>query len=88
MYVMTPIQIKPAEMVTIVMITNFTFDVQEFVPNTSATFRVVLYSDQCPKKVETVKLEGEDYKLWGNDDAFLIDYIAKQLGLVIAPVTL
>lgn len=85
---MTPIQIKPAEMVTIVMLTNFTFDVQEFIPNTSATFRVVLYADQCPKKIETVKLEGANYKQWSNDDTFLIDYIAKELNLVLMPATL
>jgi hypothetical protein len=45
----------------------------------------VLYSNECPKKVETVKLEGEEYKLWGNDDTFLIDYISKQLGLEVLP---
>jgi len=80
-----PIPIVPSEMVTVTMITGFTYDVTELVANTSATFRVVIYSDYTPKKVETVKLEGQAYTNWGNDDDYVAQYIAGVLGFTLAP---
>jgi hypothetical protein len=84
LYNQLPIQIVPCEMVTTIMATGFTFDVSEFIPNTSATFRVVVYSEQGQKKIKTIKLEGQAYLDWGNDDDYIIQYIATQLGCTLA----
>jgi len=80
-----PISIVPSEMVTVTTITGFSYDVKELIPNTSATFRVVSYSDNTPQKVNTVKLEGQAYTNWGNNDDYVAQYIAGMLGYILAP---
>jgi hypothetical protein len=80
----TQIRIVPFDLVTIVKITGFTFEILELIPNISANFRVVIYSEQTPKNVVTIMLEGDDYKQWSNDDSYLFNYIAKKLGYTLA----
>lgn len=80
---MEAVSIVPCDMITTVKLTGFTFDVKNFIPNTSIEFRVVLYSDTVPKKIELIELTGDDYKMWSNDDKYVIKYIANKLGLTL-----
>jgi hypothetical protein len=76
--------IVPKERITSATINCFDYLLAEFVPNTKASFRVVLKTDLMPVAVEYVTLEGDDYKLWGSDDNFITRYICDKLGLVLA----
>ena len=78
------VSIKPIDFVTTSVLTNFTFNVADFVPFKSVTLRVVIYSENSPRKVEMVIMEGDDYTKWGQDDNYLIQFIARKLGLEIA----
>ena len=80
-----PFPIVPKERTTTVTINSFDYRLMDFVPNTKASFRVVLQTNTMPVAVETIVLEGDDYKLWGSDDNFITFYICDKLGLVLAP---
>ena len=75
------VPIKPIDFVVTSVLTGFAFNVIDFTPFKSVTFRVVLYAENTPKKVEVVVMQGEDYTKWGQDDTYLIQFIAKTLGL-------
>lgn len=88
---MTDINIVPYNKITTVKITSFKVDVIDLQLNISATFRVVLYGEtylanteyKMVVGVENILLDGDDYKLWSNDDDFIIKYVAKKLGLTL-----
>ena len=78
------VSIKPVDYVITSTLTSFSFNVLDFTPFQSVTFRVVLFTDNSPKKVEKVVMQGEDYARWGQDDNYVIQYIAKAIGVELA----
>lgn len=78
--------IVPVDKTTTQTIVRFALDITELLLNQSATFRVLCYSAN-DKLVETkfVTLEGDDYTNWGNDDEYVIEFVANELGFVIVP---
>jgi hypothetical protein len=76
--------IVPKDRTTTVTINCYDWLLTDFVPNTKAVFRVCLRADIMPVAVESVTLEGDDYKQWGSDDSFIDKYICAKLGLVPA----
>lgn len=64
--------------------TSFELFIGEWILHKSARFRVIMMDDNN-KMTETiyVTLSGEDYLNWGNDDQYVINFIASQLGLTI-----
>lgn len=78
--------IEPVERLTVQTIVRFSLDIIEMILNTSATFRVLCY-DTNDKIVETkfVTLEGDDYVNWGNDDDYVTEFVATELGFTLVP---
>jgi hypothetical protein len=78
--------IEPYPYITTVTVTGFTLEIVNFVPNTSVRVRVVQYAgDKVVKTMDFVTLEGQAYSDWGNDDNYLIQYVATQMGFVLTP---
>jgi hypothetical protein len=67
-------------------VVRFTMFISQLVLNTSASFRVFTYDikDEIVDNV-IVSLEGEAYTAWGNNDDYVIKYIASQLGFTLLP---
>ena len=51
----------------------------------SATFTVFLTHKGQQMHSKQITMSGDDYKKWGNDDEYVQQYVAKQLGFTIAP---
>ena len=75
--------IEPVDKTTTQTIIRFTLDIVELLLNQSATFRVSLYNIN-DKLVDTkfVTLEGADYNNWGNEDEYILQFVANDLGFV------
>lgn len=57
----------------------------------SVKFNVYFYLsgtkyDMTTLKIETVLIDGDDYKAWNNDDQYIINLILAKFGLVKKPV--
>ena len=78
--------IEPYDETTTKTTVRFSLDISRMTLNESATFRVSLYdaNDDCFAN-KYVTLEGQAYLDWGNDDQYVIDYIATELGFVLVP---
>lgn len=76
----------PYDQTTIKTAVRFSLDISQMILSVSATFRVSLYdlNDRCFGN-NYVTLEGQDYLDWGNDDQYVIDFVARQLGFVLLP---
>jgi hypothetical protein len=76
--------VQPTDITTTQTIVRFSLDIIELILNTSATFRVLSF-DANDKIVKTqfVSLIGTDYTNWGNDDEYVINFVAEQLGFII-----
>lgn len=76
--------IDPVDKTTTQTIVKFTLDISSLVLGVSAIFRAVMYdaNDNVIDK-QNVSLEGEDYTNWGNDDEYVIQFAADQLGFTI-----
>jgi len=48
--------------------------------NTSATFNVELLNDKNVTIRKVITLSGDDYTNWGNDDSYITNYAAKNIG--------
>lgn len=76
--------IQPFNNTTIQIVTRFSLDISQLLLNTSATFRVTLYdADNAIIDNKFITLEGNDYNNWSNDDQYVINFIATQLGFVL-----
>ena len=51
----------------------------------SATFTVFLTHNGQQMYSKQITMSGDDYKNWGNDDNYVQQFVAKQLGFTIAP---
>jgi len=76
--------ISPFNEVTTKTAVRFSIDIAQIELGSSATFRITLYDidDKCVSS-KYVTLEGQDYLNWGTDDKYVVNYIAKTLGLTL-----
>lgn len=76
--------IVPFDKVTSQVIVRFTMQIYNLVLNTSATFRVSMYdiNNRCIDNVSVI-IEGDAYKAWNNDDNYVVQYVADQLGFTL-----
>jgi hypothetical protein len=61
-------------------INQFKVEVSQLILFESVSVNVLLY-DQYDRfmTVKTIRLEGDDYKAWSNDDKYIVDYVKKVL---------
>ena len=79
---MSSTQVVPSNFT--IPITNFRIDWYfQMNLNVSATFTVFVFNHNQQLYTKQITLAGDDYKNWGNDDTYLVNYVAKQLGLTI-----
>ena len=78
--------IQPVDKTTTKTITRFSLDISKMTLNSSAAFRVSLF-DANDKYIDAtiVTLEGQDYLNWGNDDQYVINFVAQKLGFTLSP---
>jgi hypothetical protein len=78
--------IVPVNKTTTKTVVRFAMDIIELILNTSATFRVITYDiDGASIETQFVVLEGTAYSNWGNNDEYVIQYVANQLGFTLVP---
>jgi hypothetical protein len=76
--------IVPVDKTTTKTITKFTLDISQMTLNESATFRVSLFdANNNYIDATNVTLEGQAYLDWGNDDTYIINYVATELGFTL-----
>jgi len=76
--------IVPVDKTTTKTVVRFAMDIIELVLNTSATFRVISYGvDGASIETQFVVLEGTAYSNWGNNDEYVVQYVANQLGFTL-----
>lgn len=49
--------------------------------NEKAIISVLFYEENTPLDMKRIEIEGDEYKAWGNDDAYLEQIIYSKLGL-------
>jgi hypothetical protein len=76
--------IAPFNEITTKTAVRFSLDIAKMELSVSATFRVSLYdaNNSCFAN-KYVTLEGQDYLNWGTDDKYVLNFIAKELGLTL-----
>jgi hypothetical protein len=68
-------------------ISSFSYCVTDFEVFNKIGFRVMLISSEnLPIEMKYVVLDGIYYKMWGNDDTFIINFIASKMNLVVDPI--
>jgi hypothetical protein len=68
-------------------VASYTYTVSRLVPFTCAEIIIVLYSDidRGFGKAIVMTIEGEEYSLWGNDDSYIADLVAKKVASLHQP---
>ena len=80
---MTTVQIVASNLS--VPVDSFRLDyVFQITLNSSVSFNVFVLSNNNVVYTRQMTLSGDDYKNWGNDDTYLINYVAKQLGFTVS----
>ena len=76
--------IVPAETTITNTVVRFEVFINDLVLNTSASFKVWLYDVQGKLfEVKLITMIGEDYTNWGNDDQYVLQFVASQLGFTL-----
>lgn len=76
--------IKPTDKIITQTVVRFSLDISQLILNESATFRASLYDkDDIIIDRQFVTLEGIDYLNWGNDDSYVIRFVANKLGFIL-----
>jgi hypothetical protein len=80
------VSVVPTQFLTPQYVHRFSYSVSSFDLFSQITFVVFLY-DANNKLLSTsnVTLSGECYKLWGDDDNYILNYISSKLGLTLMP---
>lgn len=61
-------------------INTFKVEVIQMILFQSVSLNVILYdADEVFVCVKMIRLEGDDYKAWSEDDKYIIDYVREQL---------
>jgi len=78
--------IVPVDKTTTKTVVRFALDIIELILNTSATFRVITYDiDGASIETQFVVLDGTAYSNWGNNDEYVVQYVANKLGFTLVP---
>jgi hypothetical protein len=76
--------IQPQNLTTVKVICGFEVEVINVILNTSAKLTVRLYDqNNMVVNVQVMDLSGQDYKNWGSNDDYIINYVAQKLGFVL-----
>lgn len=76
--------IEPSTQTTSVTIVSFKVELTNLIFSTSARFRVETYDvNNYLVSVVQVVMEGEDYTMWSNDDEYVYQFVATQLGFIL-----
>jgi len=78
------INVIPQTQTTVKTVTSFSVIVNNIVLFQSATLNVRLF-DENNNYISTqlINISGDDYTNWGNDDTYIANYVAQNLGLQI-----
>lgn len=77
--------IQPFDKTIIQTIVRFSLDITILILNQSATFTVSLYNvNDIVIDRQFITLEGTDYINWGNDDSYIIQFVAKKFGFILS----
>ena len=62
-------------------ISSYRYVITSIVPFTSAEIAIILISDSDSAFTKTIRMtiEGEAYSLWGSDDSYITDLVAKKV---------
>jgi len=79
----TPVTVKPSPVIQDPKyITHFNYAIIDFDAFKEATFLCITSDDNgCQLSTHTVEVSGENYQNWGNDDAYIINYLCSKIGL-------
>jgi len=78
--------IVPKTETTTRVVVRFSLDIIELIVNTSATFRVNTYNiKDALIDSQFVILAGAAYSNWGNNDEYVVQYVANELGFTLVP---
>ena len=76
--------IEPSTQTTSITIVSFKVELTIMIFSTSARFRVETYDvNNYLASVVQVVMEGEDYAMWSNDDEYVYQFVATQLGFIL-----
>ncbi len=79
------INIVPATQTTTVTITSFDVSLRTLELFKTASFIVNTYSDNGIVDRKIISLTQEQYQAWNNNDSYIINLIATELGFTILP---
>jgi predicted nucleotidyltransferase len=86
---MNYIAIYPKTIITTAVdVQSMSIEVHSIQLNSNITFKITLYKTEdlnlYPETItQYVKIEGEEYAQWGNDDAYVIQKICEKLGVTL-----
>jgi|688.fasta_scaffold343463_2 hypothetical protein len=76
--------ILPTTQTTSVTITSFTVEINNLILFTSANFRVLLRNiEGNVVNVVFVEMSGDNYARWSNNDEYVYQFVAEQLGFTL-----
>lgn len=77
-----PVNIEPKDITQVNTATNVEMHMSNLVLGTSIDINVLFKDSQGRVfKMELVRVQGDEYSQWGNDDNYLIDLVLSKLGL-------
>jgi len=77
----TPID---AELVLKFRTKSYSYVVQELIPFTSVLLRIVIQDiNDANISISVLKLEGDDYNAWGNDDTYLDECVDAEVKRIL-----
>jgi hypothetical protein len=76
--------IQPTTQTTTVIITSFKVEIRELILFTSAKLRVLLCNEQGDViNYAFVDMQGDDYTRWSDNDEYVYQFVAEQLGYTL-----
>jgi len=63
-------------------------NVCEIFLSVSCSLNISFYKNNVRVTSTCITLSGDDYKKWGNDDSYLINYVAQKFGFIISESTI
>jgi len=66
-----------------IVYTRLRYNIEQVIPNVSASVSAFLYTDGNEYKRVGLILEQPEYNRWGTDDSFIVNWIIEKLGVVV-----
>jgi len=74
------------QQVTTKTFTFISIQAQNLILNQSVDLQVMFYDvNKNIGDLKMLTLSGDDYKNWGNDDTYILNYVCTKFGLTLAP---